>query len=234
MEDKHNCPMSIPRSAYPPVPPPNPAVIRSTKTSDRLNNRGNLRGRLQGSQARRGSADESYRIGTAARGRATFNTCKNTPSSPCESTPMVGNWSTSVSTMSNSGRGTRYRADDVVPRPPSRVNRALPTAESDMTPGAWERMCGHTRHQCILGHELVPPRVDGGSWDRTTGSLHLLYMLCPSCPWVILHNPISGTRRRELSDGLGRAPRPARPTVPGDRLVRGHGLIQAPDISAVL
>lgn len=62
---------------------------------------------------------------------------------------MMESWPTSVSMMSNSGRGTRYHAGGVVPRPPPRVNRALLTAEPDMTPGPWD-VCVVTPVTCVF------------------------------------------------------------------------------------
>lgn len=59
-------------------------------------------------------------------------------------------------------------------------------------------------------------------------------VVCPSCSWVISQDPISGTRRRELSGVLGRAPPTRQPNGSRRPTRRGHGLIQAPDISALL
>lgn len=81
-------------------------------------------------------------------------------------------------------------------------------------------MCGHTRrHLGVLGRELVCSSTNG--WSMWPGRPARPPSVCFafSCSCAILQNPTSGTRRRELSGVLGRAPRPAGPTVPGDRLV---------------
>lgn len=80
-------------------------------------------------------------------------------------------------------------------------------------------VCGRTCHLRILGRELIPPRMSEDIWPRAARLLHLTQVPYLAAPEIISQSPTSGTRRRELSDRLGRAPRPAVTTVPGDRLI---------------